>query len=67
MNNKIEYLKTIRVLSEVNKRLGDLRRLLYIREDERVRIEFETLIHKALRLNDQLLKLQFKIESEGVR
>lgn len=67
MNNKIEYLKTIRVLSEVNKRLGDLRRLLYIREDERVRIEFETLINKALRLNDQLLKLQFKIESEGVR
>lgn len=67
MNNKIEYLKTTRVLSEVNKRLGDLRRLLYIREDERVRIEFETLINKALRLNDQLLKLQFKIESEGVR
>ena len=67
MNNKIEYLKTTRVLSEVNKRLGDLRRLLYIREDERVRIEFETLINKALRLNDQLLKLQFKIESEGIR
>lgn len=67
MNNKIEYLKTTRVLSEVNKRLGDLRRLLYIREDERVRIEFETLINKALRLNDQLLKLQFKIENEGAR
>lgn len=67
MSNKIEYLKTTRVLSEVNKRLGDLRQLLYIREDSRVRQEYEILIHKALKLNDQLLKLQFKIESEGVR
>lgn len=67
MSNKIEYLKTTRVLSEVNKRLGDLRQLLYIREDSRVRNEYEILINKALKLNDQLLKLQFKIESEGVR
>lgn len=67
MNNTIEYLTTTRMLSEVNKRLGDLRQLLYIREDSRVRQEYEILIHKALKLNDQLLKLQFKIEGEGVR
>lgn len=67
MNDKIEYLKTTMVLSEVNKRLGDLRPLLYIREDSRVRNEYEILIHRALRLNDQLLKLQFKIEGEGAR
>lgn len=47
MDNKIEYLKTTRVLSEVNKRLGDLRQLLYIREDSRVRNEYEILIKKV--------------------
>lgn len=67
MNNTIEYLTTTKMLSEINKRLGDLRQLLYIREDSRVRQEYEILIRKSLRLNDQLLKLQFKIESEGVR
>ena len=67
MSKKIEYLKTTKVLSEVNKRISELRKLLYIREDERVRIEFETLIHKGLKLNNELLRIQNLIESEGAR
>lgn len=64
MSKKIEYLKTVGVLKGVNKRISELRQLLYIREDERVRIEFETLIHKALKLNNELLRIQNLIENE---
>lgn len=64
MSNKIEYLKTQGELTRVNKRLSDLRKLLAIKEDSRVRIEFETYIHRALKLNDELLRIQNLIENK---
>lgn len=66
MSNKIEYLKTVKVLDEVNKRIKDLRGLLYIREDSRVRNEFEILLSKRNRLNKHLLAIQNLIEGEAI-
>lgn len=64
MSNKIKYLQVQGELSRVNKRLGDLRKLLAIKEDESVRTEFEIYIHRGLKLNDELLRIQDLIDSE---
>lgn len=64
MSNKIEYLKIQGELSRVNKKIGQLRKLLAIKEDESVRTEFEIYIHRGLKLNDELLRIQDLIDSE---
>ena len=64
MEKKIAYLKIQSELKGLNERIGQLRSLLYIREDKEVRSEFEQCIKESLNLNNELLKLQELIDNE---
>lgn len=59
MNKQMEYVRTMLILSEVNKRIGELKeKIADNKEDDKAKIDLGILINRAIKLNSQLLELQ---------